>query len=61
MEQGIRVLHSGARRLPSLTSDSHTNSHLLDAARERVDRSESVKARIMTKIERLEDKLLSQD
>ncbi len=45
----------------ALGSDSQANSRLLDAARERVDRSEVLKARIMTKIERLEDKLLSGD
>jgi hypothetical protein len=45
----------------SLVSDSQATTHLLDAARERMDRSEALKARIMAKIERLEDKLLSRD
>ena len=34
---------------------------MLDAARERLDRAEAVKARIMTQIERLEERLLGAD
>jgi hypothetical protein len=34
---------------------------MLDAARERLDRAEAQKARIMTRIERLEDAMLGAD
>jgi hypothetical protein len=45
----------------SLAAVPQTDSHLLDLARERVDRTEALKARIMAKIERLEDALLGRD
>jgi hypothetical protein len=45
----------------SLAASSAATAELLDRARERLDRTEAMKARIMTKIERLEDSLLSQD
>ena len=45
----------------SLAANSAATAELLDKARERLDRTEAMKARIMTKIERLEDSLLSQD
>ena len=45
----------------SLAAIPKTDSHLLDLARERVDRTEALKARIMAKIERLEDALLGRD
>jgi hypothetical protein len=45
----------------SLAASSAATAELLDKARERLDRTEAMKARIMTKIERLEDSLLSQD
>lgn len=38
-----------------------TDTCLVDRARERVDRSEALKARIMAKIERLEDTILGHD
>ena len=38
-----------------------TDSRLLDLALERLDRTEALKARIMAKIERLEDSLLGRD
>jgi len=44
-----------------LAADLRANAELLDAARERLDRAEALKARIMAKIERLEDHMLSQD
>jgi hypothetical protein len=37
------------------------NAQLLVLARERLDRTEALKARIMAKIERLEDSILGQD
>jgi hypothetical protein len=45
----------------ALAADRKVKAALLDAARERLDRAEALKSRIMTKIERLEDRLLSQD
>ena len=45
----------------SLAAIPKTDSQLLDLARERVDRTEALKARIMAKIERLEDTLLGRD
>ena len=45
----------------SLAAVPKTDSHLLDLARDRVDRTEALKARIMAKMERLEDTLLGRD
>jgi hypothetical protein len=45
----------------SLAASRKSNADLLDMARERLDRSEALKARIMAKIERLEDRMLGQD
>ncbi|MGO9513695.1 MAG: hypothetical protein ACLP2F_08650 [Steroidobacteraceae bacterium] len=45
----------------ALAADPKAKADLLDAARERLDRAEALKARIMAKIERLEDHMLSQD
>ena len=45
----------------SLATTSKVNTKLLDSARERVERTEALKARIMAKIERLEDSILGQD
>jgi hypothetical protein len=45
----------------SLAATSVANADLLDMARERLDRAEALKARIMAKIERLEDRMLDQD
>jgi hypothetical protein len=45
----------------ALAADPKSNARRLDAARERLDRAEALKARIMTKIERLEVRLLSHD
>ena len=45
----------------SLAASPKANADLLDMARERLDRSEALKARIMAKIERLEDSLLGRD
>jgi hypothetical protein len=42
----------------SLAASSDATVELLDMARERLDRAEALKARIMIKIERLEDSLL---
>jgi hypothetical protein len=45
----------------SLAAIPKTDAHLLDLARDRVDRTEALKARIMAKMERLEDALLGRD
>jgi hypothetical protein len=45
----------------ALAANPKSNAALLDAARERLDRAEALKGRIMGKIERLEDHLLSQN
>jgi hypothetical protein len=45
----------------SLAAIPKTDSHLLDLARDRVDRTEALKARITAKMERLEDTLLGRD
>jgi hypothetical protein len=44
-----------------LAADHGASAAALDAAHERLDRAEALKAQIMVKIERLEYKLLSQD
>jgi hypothetical protein len=45
----------------SLAADRSANADLLDLARERLDRCEAAKARIMARIERLETRLLGRD
>jgi hypothetical protein len=45
----------------ALAANPKPKAHLLDAARERLDRAEALKARIMAKIERLEDILIGQE
>ncbi len=45
----------------SLAAGPKTDAKLLDLARDRLDRTEALKARIMAKIERLEDSLLGHD
>jgi hypothetical protein len=42
-------------------ADQGASASVLDAARERLDRAEALKAQIMVKIERLEYKLLGHD
>ncbi len=45
----------------SLAADKAAKAAILDRARERLDRAEALKARILAKIERLEDTILGQD
>ena len=45
----------------ALAAGPKANAAALDAARERLDRAEALKARIMAKIERLEDHMLGAD
>ena len=44
-----------------LASSTKAGANLLEMARERLDRTEALKARIMARIERLEDNMLGQD
>jgi hypothetical protein len=44
-----------------LAASTKANASLLDMARQRLDRTEALKARIMAKMERLEDNILGQD
>ena len=44
-----------------LAASTKVNNNLLDMARERVERSEAQKARILAKMERLEDSMLGRD
>ena len=59
--QGYEASIVARAEYQSLAADPKANAVLLDAARERLDRAEALKARIMAKIERLEDNLLSRD
>jgi hypothetical protein len=45
----------------SLAASSKASADMLDLARERLDRTEALKARIMAKIERLEDTVLGNE
>jgi len=45
----------------ALAADRKANAAVLDAARERLDRAEALKARTRGKIERLEERLLGAD
>jgi hypothetical protein len=45
----------------SLAVNPKVNAHLLALVRDRLDRTEALKARIMARIERLEDNILGQD
>ena len=45
----------------ALAANPESRVEMLDGALERLDRSEALKARIMAKIERLEDSILGQD
>jgi hypothetical protein len=45
----------------ALAASPKANARLLDAARQRLERAEAVRARILAKIERLENQMLSWD
>ena len=59
--QGYEASIVARAEYQSLAADPKSGAELLDAARERLDRAEALKARIMAKIERLEDHMLSKD
>lgn len=57
--QGYEASIAARAAYQALAADRTAKVELLDAARERLDRAEAVKSRIMAKIERLEDHMLS--
>ena len=59
--QGYEASITARAAYQSLAADRTVKAALLDAARERLDRAEAQKSRIMAKIERLEDRILSRD
>jgi hypothetical protein len=58
--QGYEASIAARAAYQALAANRHAKVEHLDAARERLDRAEAVKSRIMAKIERLEDHMLSQ-
>ena len=56
--QGYEASIAARAEYQALAADRRAKAAVLDAARERLDRAEALKARIMTKIERLEERLL---
>jgi hypothetical protein len=59
--QGYEASIVARAEYQALAANRKTKAAVLDAARERLDRAEAMKARIMVKIERLEERLLSAD
>lgn len=59
--QGYEASVAARAAYQALAADRSAKAAVLDAARERLDRAEAVKSRIMAKIERLEDHMLSGD
>lgn len=59
--QGYEASILARSEYQALAADPKASCDALDAARERLDRAEAQKARIMAKIERLEDRLLRGD
>jgi predicted Zn-dependent protease len=57
--QGYEASIAARAEYQALAANRHAKVELLDAARERLDRAEAAKSRIMAKIERLEDHMLS--
>jgi hypothetical protein len=56
--QGYEASIAARAEYQALAANRKAKAATLDAARERLDRAEDLKARIMAKIERLEEKLL---
>jgi hypothetical protein len=57
--QGYEASIDARAAYQALAASRNTKMELLDAARERLDRAEAAKSRIMAKIEELENHLLS--
>jgi hypothetical protein len=56
--QGYEASIAARAEYQALAANRKAKAAALDAARERLDRAEALKGRIMAKIERLEEKLL---
>ena len=61
MAPGVRGQRCGAFGLQILAASTKVSSNLLDMARDRVERFEAQKARILAKMERVEDNMLGRD
>jgi hypothetical protein len=59
--QGYEASIAARADYQKLAANPNAKADMLDAARERLDRAEAQKARIMTRIERLEDAMLGAD
>jgi hypothetical protein len=59
--QGYEASIVARAEYQALAADRKAKAAVLDAARERLDRAEALKARTMAKIERLEERLLAAD
>jgi hypothetical protein len=59
--QGYEASIAARAAYQALAADRSAKAARLDAARERLDRAEALKSRIMAKIERLEDRILSRE
>lgn len=59
--QAYEASNAARAELNALAASSSVKAILVEHARERVDRTEAMKARIMAKIERLEDSFLGRD
>ena len=59
--QGYEASMVARAEYQALAANRKSNADALDGARERLDRAEDLKARIMAKIERLEERMLSSD
>jgi hypothetical protein len=59
LRQGYEGSIAARAAYQALAADRTAKVELLDAARERLDRAEALKSRIMAKIERLEEYMLS--
>jgi hypothetical protein len=59
--QGYEASIAARAEYHALAADRKAKAAALDAAQERLDRAEALKARIMAKIERLEEQMLGAD
>ncbi len=59
--QGYEASMIARAKYQALAANPKARADLLDAARERLDRAEALKARIMARIELLEDHMLGGD
>ncbi len=59
--QGYEASILARAEYQALAANPKANLDLIDAARERLDRAEALKARIMAKIERFEERMIGRD